>query len=397
MKELRFINGRIVKQEGIIEHGSVCVRDGIITAVADGGSLPADPDVEIIDVGGRYISPGFIDIHLHGGGGVDFMAADAQEVADCCRMHLRHGTTSLTPTTCSADHNRFLRAMDSISQAQRDMLAGPHILGIHLEGPYFAMSQRGAQPANSIRNPDRSEYLEIIQRFNNVLRWSVAPELPGALEMARELIPRGVKMSIGHSDALFEEAIAAYECGYTTVTHLYSCTSTVRRVNAFRQAGIVEAAFLLDDMTVEIIADGCHLPASLLKLIYKIKGPDRICLVTDAISVAGLSDVRGEIYSQSNDSMIVIEDDVAKLPDRSAFAGSIATSDRLVRTMITQAEVPLFQAVKMMTATPAKNIGIFDHKGSLAVGKDADIIVFDDNITVAAAMVGGKIAFNELN
>jgi N-acetylglucosamine-6-phosphate deacetylase len=169
----------------------------------------------------------------------------------------------------------------------------------------------------------------------------------------------------------------------------------VRRINAYRYAGIIEAAFLLDDMMVEIIADGKHLPASLLKLIYKIKGPDRICLVTDAIDAAGLKGVTGELYSKTLGSNIVIEDDVAKLPDRSAFAGSVATTDRLVRTMIRLADVPLYQAVKMMSATPAKAVGMFSRKGSLSIGKDADIIIFDDDIDISTVIVGGEVTFEK--
>ncbi|MDD5015119.1 MAG: amidohydrolase family protein, partial [Atribacterota bacterium] len=148
-------------------------------------------------------------------------------------------------------------------------------------------------------------------------------------------------------------------------------------------------------MMVEIIADGKHLPASLLKLIYKIKGPDRICLVTDAIDAAGLKNVKGEIYSSTSGSNIIIEDNVAKLLDRSAFAGSVATTDRLVRNMIKLADVPLYQAVKMMSATPAKNIGVFSTKGSLSIGKDADIIIFDDDINISTVIVAGEVTFKK--
>ena len=222
------------------------------------------------------------------------------------------------------------------------------------------------------------------------MRWAAAPELPGALEMGRALTARGVRMSMGHSDATFDEALRAYECGYTCVTHLYSACSSVRRINAYRHAGIVEAAFLLDGMTVEIIADGKHLPDSLLRLIYKIKGPDRICLITDGISAAGLENVSGEIYDQSIHSKIIIEDQVAKMPDRSCFAGSVATTDRLVRTMHSLARVPMAEAVKMASATPARHLNIFDKKGSIAVGKDADLLFFDDDVRIRRVLVRGE-------
>jgi len=388
-------NGKIIALERIIPEGSVSVCDGVITGVYEGtGRLP-EPDETVIDARGNYISPGFLDIHVHGGGGYGFLGSSVDDVISCCKVHMSHGTTSIVPTISSTSNELTKESIESVRKATSEMTKGPEILGVHLEGPYFAMSQKGAQAAEYVRNPIKEEYMDIVGKFDNILRWSLAPELPGALEMARELTKRGIHMSIGHSDALFDEAIKAYECGFTTVTHLYSCTSTVRRINAYRYAGIIEAAFLLDGMTVEIIADGKHLPASLLKLIYKIKGPDRICLVTDAIDVAGLKDVKGEIHSQSLGSNIIIEDDVAKLPDRSAFAGSVATDDRLVRTMIRLADVPLYQAVKMMSATPARNIGIFSRKGSLAIGKDADVIIFDDNINVSTVMVGGEVTFEK--
>jgi len=381
------------------------VCNGVITGVYEGiGRLP-EPDETVIDAGGKYISPGFLDIHVHGGGGYAFLGSSVDEVISCSKVHMSHGTTSMVATISSASNELTRESIENIREATSKMTKGPKILGVHLEGPYFAMSQRGAQAAEQVRNPIKEEYMNIVESFDNILRWSLAPELPGALEMAHELTKRGIHMSIGHSDALFDETIKAYECGFTTVTHLYSCTSTVRRINAYRYAGIIEAAFLIDDMMVEIIADGKHLPASLLKLIYKIKGPDRICLVTDAIDAAGLKDVKGEIYNpttclrahthRQSGSNIIIEDDVAKLPDRSAFAGSVATTDRLVRTMLKLADVPLYQAVKMMSATPAKNIGIFSTKGSLSIGKDADIIILDDDINISTVIVGGEVTFEK--
>lgn len=395
MNKKLITNGKIIALERIIPEGSVSVCDGVITGVYEGkGRLP-EPDETVIDVRGKYISPGFLDIHVHGGGGYGFLRSSVDDVIACSKAHMSHGTTSMVPTISSATNELTRESIENIMGAASKMTKGPEILGVHLEGPYFAMSQKGGQAAEYVRNPIKEEYMNIVESFDNILRWSLAPELPGALEMARELKKRKIHLSIGHSDALFDETIKAYECGFTTVTHLYSCTSTVRRINAYRFAGIIEAAFLIDDMMVEIIADGKHLPASLLKLIYKIKGPDRICLVTDAIDVAGLKDVKGEIYSQTSGSIIIIEDDVAKLPDRLAFAGSVATTDRLVRNMINLADVPLYQAVKMMSATPAKNIGMFSTKGSLSIGKDADIIIFDDDINISTVMVGGEVTFEK--
>lgn len=390
MGELLIYNGRLLTQERQIDGGAVLLREGRIARVYEEKPEDLPPDTGYLDAEGRYIAPGFVDIHVHGGGGTEFMCDTAEEAETVCMTHLRHGTTSIVPTTSSAARQAFLRSMDSINRAARQMGHGPEILGIHMEGPYFADNQRGAQDPRHVRNPDPAEYLPILEQYPNIIRWSLAPELPGALEMAADLWKRGVQLSIGHSDALYEEAIRAYENGFTSITHFYSCTSTVRRINAYRHAGIVEAGYQLDDLYVEVIADGRHLPASLLKLIYKIKGADRICLVTDAVSPAGLAEVPNKLYSRTCGTDVIVEDAVAKLPDRSAFAGSVATADRLVRTMHQLADVPMREAVKMMSATPAKCIGVFDRKGSIAEGKDGDIVLFDDQVSVSAVIVRGE-------
>lgn len=390
MKKTLIYHGRVLTQERQVDNGAVLIEDGMIIRVYDETPELNLADVEYIDAGGKYISPGFIDIHVHGGGGAEFMCDDPADVVTVCKTHLRHGTTSMVPTTSSAEQTAFVNSISSINQAAVTMKGGPNLLGIHMEGPYFAYNQRGAQDPKHVRDPKPEEYCSILDKYPNIIRWSLAPELPGALEMAAELRHRGVQLSIGHSDALFDDVIKAYEGGFTSITHFYSCTSTVRRINAYRYAGIVEAGYLLDDMTVEVIADGKHLPASLLKLIYKIKGPDHICLVTDAVGAAGLEQLEGELYSKTCGVNIVVEDGVAKLPDRSAFAGSVATADRLVRTMTTLAGVSMADAVKMASATPAKCIGVFNRKGSIAPGKDADLLIFDENVNIEKVFVAGK-------
>lgn len=384
-------NGTVITEQRAIRGGAVCIADGLIEAVLDSTPEPGEENTEYIDAKGSYIAPGFVDIHVHGGGGAEFMCDNVEDVKTVCATHLRHGTTSIVPTTSSADQEAFIKSAESINRAIDLMKGGPNILGIHMEGPYFAFNQRGAQDPKYVRNPNPDEYLSILDEYPNIIRWSIAPELPGAIEMAEKLRERGVQLSIGHSDALYDDVIKAYENGFNSITHFYSCTSSVRRINAYRHAGIVEAGYYLDGMTVEVIADGKHLPASLLKLIYKIKGPDRICLVTDAVGPAGLEDVKGELYSKTCGTNVIVEDQVAKLPDRSAFAGSAATTDRLVRTMVELAGVSVADAVKMASTTPARLLGVYPRKGSIAAGKDADIVIFDSNINVEKVIVSGKV------
>ncbi|MGI6704744.1 MAG: N-acetylglucosamine-6-phosphate deacetylase [Clostridia bacterium] len=388
-------NGKVITPFRMM-NGGVRLRGDKIDLVFEGPPPPKDEGDRFIDVEGRYIAPGFVDIHCHGGGGHDFMDGSAQAVLEGTRAHMAHGTTSILPTTVASTREEIYGVLQSYEEARKQSGDGPDLLGIHLEGPYFSMEQRGAQDPKYIRNPDPEEYLDILGMSKHIQRWTVAPELEGALEMGLELQKRHILPSIGHSNATYEQVLEAFEWGYTHVTHLYSGMSMVRRINAYRYAGVVESAYLLDDMTVEIIADGKHLPASLLKLIYKIKGADRICLVTDSMRAAGLPEGESVLGSLKKGERVIVEDGVAKLPDRTAFAGSVATADRLVRTMVELADVPLTEAVRMMTYTPARVIGEERRKGSLAAGKDGDVVVFDEGIQIRMVIVKGDIRVDGL-
>jgi N-acetylglucosamine-6-phosphate deacetylase len=237
--------------------------------------------------------------------------------------------------------------------------------------------------------------MSILDATDDISRWSAAPELKGSKAFAEALMMRGILPAIAHSDATYEDVVsAAFDWGFTHVTHLYSATSTVTRRNAFRYAGIIEAAYLMNGMTVEIIADGAHLPASLLQLIYKIKGPEKIALITDSMRAAGMPEGKTILGSLANGQEAIVEDGVAKLPDRTAFAGSVATADRLVRTMCRLAGTSLPETIQMITTTPARIMGIDKTKGSLAKGKDADVVIFDKDINIQMTMVNGKIVYS---
>ena len=216
------------------------------------------------------------------------------------------------------------------------------------------------------------------------------------MEFGRKLNQRGILAAIGHTDATSEDVAEALENGYTHLTHLYSGMSGVMRRNAYRYAGVVESAFLFDQLTVEIIADGIHLPPSLLQLIYKQLGPSRIALITDSMRAAGMGPGESMLGSLKDGLKVIVEDGVAKLPDRTAFAGSVATADRLVRNMIQLAGVPLLHAVQMMTITPARICKIDTAKGSLTIGKDADLVIFDDDIQLKTTLINGRVIANQL-
>jgi len=401
--QLKIINAHILTPSGPIPDGSLLADNGKIVSVTPGNSddgsrsshSPGDQDAAdtVIDARGQYLSPGFIDIHIHGGAGHDFMDNTVEAFLAIARLHAQHGTTSMTPTTLSSTQEHLLQTLDTYQQAHVLNDGGARFIGMHIEGPYFSMEQRGAQDPRYIRHPDPAEYEPIVQKYPFIRRWSIAPELEGAMAMGRYLVRHNILPTVAHTNAIDEDVFEAFANGYTHATHFYNAMSTVSRREAYRYAGAIEAGFLLDDMTVEIIADGRHLPASLLKLVYKIKGPDKIALITDAMRAAG-THVTSSILGRYDDGLtVLIEDEVAKMPDRSVFAGSVATADRLVRNMIRLAEVPLADAVKMVTATPARIMGVAGEKGSIVPGMDADLVLFDDDIRVSHTIIGGNIIF----
>lgn len=392
MDRTLIFNGRIITPYRMINNGSILVEDGKIADISE-GRLPVS-ECTTIDAKGLYVSPGFIDIHTHGGGGFDFMDGTVEAYLGAAIEHAKHGTTALVPTTVTSTKESLKETFEIYKKAKASKNKGAALLGLHLEGPYFSMEQRGAQDPRYIKNPEREEYEKILSWSDDIIRWSAAPELDGAMEFGRFLKEKNILPSIGHSNAIYEEVIEAFENGYTHITHLYSGMSGVRRINAYRYAGVIESAFLIDEMTVEIIADGAHLPSSLLKLIYKIKGPDKIALVTDSMRAAGMPEGESILGGIRDGQKVIVEDGVAKLPDRTAFAGSVATADRLVRTMINIAEVPLIDAVRMMTTTPAKIMKIDDRKGSIVVGKDADLVIFDEDINIQTTMVEGEVVYS---
>lgn len=390
-QRIKIINGRILTPYRLIPDGTILITGKTITEISD---RPIDaPDALELDAGGAYVSPGFIDLHVHGGGGHDFMDGSEEAFLRIAELHARYGTTAMVPTTLTSSRQGLFDTLEIYDKANARNTTGARFLGMHLEGPYFAMSQRGAQDPRYIRDPDPAEYREVLERSSAVSRWSAAPELKGALQFGRYLRSKGVLAAVAHTDAVYDEVLAAVENGYSLATHLYSAMSGVTRRNSFRYAGVVESAYLLDQMDVELIADGVHLPAALLKLAYKIKGAERTALITDAMRAAGMPPGNSILGSLRDGIEVLVEDGVAKMPDRQAFAGSVATADRLVRTMINIAEIPLLETIRMITSTPARIMGVADQKGILAAGKDADLVFFDDDIAVQLTMVEGRIVF----
>ena len=377
----QFYSNCIIVTDGVtVRDRGVLVENGTILDVC----YRAPEDAEVIDLGGCYLMPGLIDLHCHGGDGEEFIDGDEESIRLACELHAAHGTRVLYPTISAADYETTYRALEGIEKVRDRM---PLLIpGVHLEGPYLAPEMCGAQDTGVIRPPKKEEYEALYERFGSLIaRWSYAPERDVDGAFLAFLKEKGIIPATAHSAAEYSHMEEALRGGNRLVTHLYSCTSTITRDHGFRRLGVIETAFLRDDIYVEIICDGKHLPPDLIRLIYRIKGADKIALITDSLALAGTSQTQGRM--QNTD--FIIEDGVCKLLDRSAFAGSIATADRLVRVAVQEADIPLIEAVKMITKTPATIMGL-TQKGSLATGMDADMVVFDDDINIHSVFAMGE-------
>lgn len=393
MTRVKITNGRILTPWRDLGTGCVVVEDGVIVEVRTGDVEVQD--AEVIDAGGCYVAPGFIEMHSHGAGGHDFMDATVDAFVGAARMHAIHGTTLICPTTVASTVEGLFKTFAVYDEALKANTSGAAFGGLHLEGPYFSYEHRGAQDPKYLRNPEPKEYMAILDATDHIVRWSLAPELPGAMSFGVELVRRGIKPAIAHTSATYEEVAEAFDNGFHHLTHFYSCMSTITRRNGFRYPGVIESGFIIDEMTLELIADGCHVPPSLLKLVYDVKGASRVALVTDSMRAAGMDDGPSILGGLSEGQEVIVEDGVAKLLDRTAFAGSVATADRLIRVMRGACGISMHETVRMMTATPASILGIEDRKGSLVAGKDADIVIFDDDVDVKLTMVGGNIIYKK--
>lgn len=382
------VNAKVIFPGEIREHLAVVCRDGKIVDILPAAQL--GENVDVWDAGGNYLSPGFVDIHVHGGGGFGFMDGTTESMAGAARFHLSHGTTSIVPTTLTCSDSDLYQVFDAFRQV-KESWPPFSLLGLHLEGPFLNPVKCGGQDPAYLSLPDLPRAREILSHSQDVIRWTIAPELDNALELGKMLARRGVVCSVGHTDASFAQVEAAMFAGFSMMTHFYSAMSACYKVGCYRVAGAVEAGYLLDGLSVEMIADGKHLPEEILRMVWKFKGADRVALCSDALAPAGLPE--GSVFYNGrppHGAKSVIHDGVGKLFDHSALAGSIASSDRLVRVMYKEVGVPLYDAVEMMSLSPAKMVAAHG-KGSIRIGKDADFVLFDDDIQVQSVITAGRL------
>ena len=352
---------------------------------------------KVIDADGLYVSPGFIDTHTHGAGGADYMDATADAYYTAGHAVGQHGVTTVIPTTLSATNDELMETFDIFEKIKGVPYDGADMPGLHLEGPYFAPTMIGAQDPAYVRNPDPREYMQAFDRSHLIIRWSNAPELPGALELGRQLSSRGILAAIAHSAATLSQTNEAFDCGYRLVTHLYACTSSSysNRAAGIRGLGINEASYLLDDMFVECIGDGIHVIPEMLYMTYKIKGPNRMILCTDSMRAAGTTVEKSILGSIKNGREVYFAEGVAKIAGTNITAASIATGQTMLKVAVQEAKIPLYDAIRMLSSTPAYIHNLHD-RGQLIIGKRADMTLFDSNMDIKAVIVGGRILRNDI-
>lgn len=375
-------NGKVLIPGGRWIHGgSVVITDDRIDEIYSHSRLLENMD-KSINAGGGYILPGGIDMHVHGGGGRDFMEATKDAFETAVMVHRRHGTTSMFPTLASSTEETIRAAAKVCAELVEDSHSG--VLGLHLEGPYFNPSMVGGQIAENIRIPSPMEYIPIVEDFPCIKRWDAAPELPGADDFARFITSKGIVAALAHTQANYNDVVDAYGSGFTLATHFYNAMTTSHKNGIYKHEGTVESVYLNDGINVEVISDGIHVPPVILKMVHKFKGYGRTCLITDALAITESPD------GSSYDPRVMIENGVCKLKDGSAIAGSCATMDRLIRTAVKEAGIPLEDAVRMASETPALIMGVYDRKGSICKGKDADIIIMDKNLKLTHVLAMGE-------
>lgn len=380
-------NARIVLEDKII-NGYVVIEGGKILRISE-GKAPACQNVT--DAGGNLLVPGFVDLHTHGAGGRDFMDGTVEDMVVAAQCELSYGTTTLLPTSLSSSDEDLFLFLDNFKALRTCGETLPNLPGVHLEGPYFDKDQKGAQASNYIKAPEASHYMKIIERAEGIVkRWSLAPELDGALKMLEDLKDESILFSAAHTSATYDDISKAFDHGLSLLTHFYSGMNSLTRVGGFRVLGTVESGYLIDGLDVELISDGLHLPPDLLRLIFKCKDNKHIISCTDSMRGAGMPEGPSILGPKKNGQEVIIEDGIAKMPDRTCFAGSVATGDRMFRTLVSIAKLEPWQAAYCVSLHPAELIGLGDVIGSIKSGKRADIVLLDSTYHVSRVFLAGE-------
>ncbi|WP_308638366.1 N-acetylglucosamine-6-phosphate deacetylase [Paenibacillus silvisoli] len=375
-------NAAIYTPEGIVSQGTLVVDGNGRIAAIGGPELAIAPDLQVVDASGLLLLPGMIDVHIHGGNGCGVMAGEYEQLDGISRFHAAHGTTAFLATTTTAPLEQIKRALNEAAHAIQRGVSGAALVGIHLEGPYINEKRRGAQSKADIRTSTPAELEELFEAADRLIKLvTLAPEADGGLEAVRRFADWGVTVSAGHSDATYEEVAEAIRHGVRHTTHHFNGMSPLHH----REPGLAGAGLLLPELTTELICDGIHVHPAIVKLLFELKGPMRVCMITDAVECAGLPD--GD-YDD-----VTMRDGHIYLKDGSSLAGSSLTMIQALRNAIRFTGYPLEKLLPSFTQVPARQIGMDDRKGSLQPGKDADFILVDPDLNVCLTVVGGKTVY----
>lgn len=386
-KRIIIINGTIITPFRLVSGKAIIVEKGKIIEIANKEELNAAilTGAEIIEAQDKFVVPGYIDIHVHGGGGSDVMDGEYEAISQIAITHSRFGTTAFLPTTMTMSKDKIIRSLRSICEAVKKGTAGAEILGIHMEGPYINPEKKGAQKEDDIKKISIEEFLEFNQVSGNLIRLvTIAPEMPGAIELIKYLHKQGIIASIGHSKATYIQTQTAIKAGLSHVTHTFNAMRGLHH----REPGVVGAALTSPELTLEVIADGIHIHPIVLKIITQIREDEKIVLITDSMRAAGMKEGTYDLGGQE----VTVNKGQARLKD-GTLAGSVLTMDKAVKNMVSKVGIPLPKAIQMASFNPAKSIGIDDKKGSLESGKDADIIILNKNLEIELTMVAGKVVY----
>jgi N-acetylglucosamine-6-phosphate deacetylase len=389
----RFTNGTIVLPDRLLVGGEVHTHDDRIQYVGRADTR-APSTATVVNLDGGYLLPGFIDLHVHGGDGADFMDGTADAFRTVLASHARHGTTSCTPTTTVARQDQHIAFLEQVRAFRRTPAAGAKVLGAHIYGPYFAPEARGCHPAAAVRAPTPADYEPFLAFAEDVRSATVAPELPGAEGFVRACRAKGIRCNAGHSHATFEQVEAAIGWGVRHIDHLFCAMSDRARLRQLQtypmRGGVMEATLHFDELTTEVIADGKHLAPSLLKLAYKVKGPDHLALVTDAMRALDRPDGEYVFGPLDGGEPVRKLDGVGVMLDGKALASGVMGLDHCLRTFVAATAVPIPEAVRMATLTPARIAGVAAEVGSIEPGKKADLVVTDRDLNVRAVYIDGR-------
>ncbi len=383
---LAIIGGKVVTPQSVIENGTVLCEDGKIVFVGSDKDAAPEPGSRVVNATGGIVMPGFIDTHFHGSAGDDVMANGAEGIRRIARALMRFGTTGFLATTIAARHSELMKATEDTLAAESDSHEGAEILGLHIEGPYINLKYKGAQPVEGIRDPNFDECRELLAAANGRIKiMTMAPELPGGMELIAFLKANGVEASLGHSEADYDTALAAIEAGATRATHLYNAMSGVHH----RKPGLASAVLNEPGIQAELICDGVHVHPRMAQLAWRAKGRDGVTLITDATAAQGVGDGTFTL----GDFQIQVRGPLCTLMDGVTIAGSVLTMNRAVGNAMDFTGMSLIDAAHTSSLAPARACGVANRKGSIEVGKDADLAVLKSDFSVGFTIRAGAVAY----